>query len=42
MRLFLILLLAIFLLSACGLKGPLYLPKADEAGSPSSSQAEKK
>ena len=42
MRLFLMLLLSTYLLSACGLKGPLYLPKVEEAGSASSGQADKK
>jgi predicted small lipoprotein YifL len=41
MRLFLTMLLSICLLGACGLKGPLYLPKVDEA-SASSSEAQKK
>ena len=42
MRLILILLLSAYLLSACGLKGPLYLPKVEEASTASSDPAEKK
>ncbi|MCG7757488.1 MAG: hypothetical protein EBU46_04975 [Nitrosomonadaceae bacterium] len=42
MRLILVLLCSAYLLSACGLKGPLYLPKVEEAGSAQPHQAEKK
>ena len=42
MRLLLILLFSVYLLSACGLKGPLYLPKTDEASRASSTEIEKK
>ncbi|WP_177186324.1 lipoprotein [Nitrosomonas sp. Nm166] len=42
MRLFFTTLLLTHLLSACGLKGPLYLPQADEANRASSNEAEKK
>jgi predicted small lipoprotein YifL len=41
-RLLFITLLLTYLLSACGLKGPLYLPPADEANRASSNEAEKK
>ena len=41
MRLFLIVLFSAYLLSACGLKGPLYLPKVEEA-SASSKETPKK
>lgn len=42
MRLIPVLLLSAYLLSACGLKGPLYLPKVEEANTASSDQVEKK
>ncbi|MBP6058170.1 MAG: lipoprotein [Nitrosomonas sp.] len=42
MRLFLIILLLTCLLSACGLKGPLYLPQPDEANRTSPNETEKK
>lgn len=42
MRLLIITLLSVYLLSACGLKGPLYLPKTDEANRASSTDIEKK
>ncbi|MEQ1816380.1 MAG: lipoprotein [Nitrosomonas sp.] len=42
MRSFLIILLSVYLLSACGLKGPLYLPKVDETNPASSTEIEKK
>ncbi|WP_394808202.1 lipoprotein [Nitrosomonas sp.] len=42
MRLLFIILLSVYLLSACGLKGPLYLPKTDEASRASSTEIEKK
>ena len=42
MRLILILLFSAYLLSACGLKGPLYLPKVEEVGTASPHQVEKK
>ncbi|MBX9917331.1 MAG: lipoprotein [Nitrosomonas sp.] len=42
MRLIPILLLSAYLLSACGLKGPLYLPKVEEASNASSDQVERK
>ncbi len=44
MRLLIITLISTYLLSACGLKGPLYLPtpKTDEANRASSVDIEKK
>lgn len=42
MRLFCITLLLTYLLSACGLKGPLYLPQADETNRASPNEIEKK
>lgn len=42
MRLFFTLLLLACLLSACGLKGPLYLPQPDEANRASPNETEKK
>jgi predicted small lipoprotein YifL len=42
MRLLIITLLSAYLLSACGLKGPLYLPKTDEANRAPSTDIEKK
>ncbi|TXI18675.1 MAG: hypothetical protein E6Q62_05980 [Nitrosomonas sp.] len=42
MRLLLITLLFTYLLSACGLKGPLYLPPADDVTRSSSTETEKK
>ncbi len=42
MRLFFIMLLSVYLLSACGLKKPLYLPKTDEANLVSPGEIEKK
>ncbi|MBY0483220.1 lipoprotein [Nitrosomonas sp.] len=42
MRLLFILLFLVYLLSACGLKGPLYLPKTDEANPASSTDIGKK
>jgi predicted small lipoprotein YifL len=41
-RLFFTLLLLAYLISACGLKGPLYLPQSDEANRASPSETEKK
>jgi predicted small lipoprotein YifL len=42
MRLILVLLFSAYLLSACGLKGPLYLPKVEETSTAPSNPAEKK
>ncbi|MBK6958780.1 lipoprotein [Nitrosomonas sp.] len=42
MRLLIVILLSAYLLSACGLKGPLYLPKTDEASRAPSIETEKK
>ncbi|MCE7914156.1 MAG: hypothetical protein DYH15_05585 [Nitrosomonas sp. PRO4] len=42
MRLLLITLSFAYLLSACGLKGPLYLPPADDVDRPSSTETDKK
>jgi len=42
MRLLIITLLSAYILSACGLKGPLYLPKTDEANRASSVEIDKK
>jgi len=42
MRLLIITLLSTYMLSACGLKGPLYLPKTDETNRASSIEIEKK
>ncbi len=42
MRIFLSGLLAICLLSACGHKGPLYLPTAEDGNRTSSQEADKK
>lgn len=42
MRLLFIIMLSVYLLSACGLKGPLYLPKTDDANRASSTEIEKK
>lgn len=42
MRILFIFLFSVYLLSACGLKGPLYLPKTDEASRSSSTEIEKK
>jgi predicted small lipoprotein YifL len=44
MRLLFILLVSVYLLSACGLKGPLYLPtpQTDETNRASSVEIEKK
>ncbi|MCC7092436.1 MAG: lipoprotein [Nitrosomonas sp.] len=42
MRLFITLLLATYLFSGCGLKGPLYLPQTDEPNRTSTNETEKK
>jgi predicted small lipoprotein YifL len=42
MRLFFIMLLSVYLLSACGLKKPLYLPQTDAANLASPGEIAKK
>ncbi|MGV8712452.1 MAG: LPS translocon maturation chaperone LptM [Nitrosomonas sp.] len=42
MRLFITVWLVTYLLSGCGLKGPLYLPQPDEPNRASSNETEKK